>query len=218
MTWRERLAVLLGAASPFAIAGEGLAAPLITPRAGERQDTVTAIQPLEFWSDPAQADRLLQLAGHSSHRSHSSHSSHSSHRSHVSGSGTSTHYSSTPAYTPPAAAPAPAPTPPARLYAPARPPAAAIGSPRARSPAAPSSRSTGVVAPVAAERLGQDEIIKFVQRVQIALIIKGYDPGPADGVLSSKTMDALRAFQAAGGLTATGAMDKDTLNALGVLK
>lgn len=59
---------------------------------------------------------------------------------------------------------------------------------------------------------------KFVQRVQIALMVKGYDPGPADGELTPKTREALRAFQTASSLTPSGNMDMDTLHALGVLK
>lgn len=49
-------------------------------------------------------------------------------------------------------------------------------------------------------------------------MVKGYDPGPADGELSPKTREALRAFQTAASLEASGNMDVPTLNALGVLK
>jgi His-Xaa-Ser repeat protein HxsA len=192
MTWRDRLALLLGAASPFAATGPAMAAapPPRTTAAGT--DGAVAFQPLEFWGDPAHAGHLLQLAGHSSHRSHSSHSSH------VSGSGHASHYSGSgvtlpapPAYSPPA---------------PVRP-----AAPRAATPATP---ATAAPSP----RLSQDEISRFVQRAQIALIVKGYDPGPADGELSPKTREALRAFQKASGLASSGSMDVDTLHALGVLK
>ncbi|WGU39012.1 peptidoglycan-binding protein [Phenylobacterium sp. NIBR 498073] len=242
MTWRERLALLLGAASPFAISDHSAAATPNTLLWTEGGDEPVSLQPLEFWNDPAHTQHLLQLAGH---RSHSSHSSHSSHRSHVSGSGGhGSHYSGTPSYTPsytpvlpvapaapkPVATPAPRPAP---SYQPSSPSTLFGSSPVARpsTPAPPPSAagaSSGLAtgsagqAPqdVAAgvERLSQDDISRFVQRVQIALMIKGYDPGPADGVLSPKTREALRAFQTAGGLTVSGNMDMATLHALGVLK
>ena len=227
MNWRERLTLLLGAASPFAVAHEGLAAPATTPTLTDETPRPVGLQRLEFWSDPAHAGQLLQLVGHRSHSSHSSHSSH------VSGSGHSSHYSGTPSYRP---APAPAPvyippkpaqvyTPPLQPLAPRAPKAAApdaegtLSDPAAASGSHAGARAKGArEADTDADRFSQDEIADFVQRVQIALLIRGYDPGPADGVLTEKTREALRAFQRASRLTVSGNIDMDTLHALGVLK
>ncbi len=55
-----------------------------------------------------------------------------------------------------------------------------------------------------------------ITQVQQALKAKGHDPGPVDGVMSSKTHQAIRAFQQANGLQATGTMDPQTAAALGV--
>lgn len=230
MTWRDRLALLLGAASPFTVLEHAHAASPAHNNLDGGHDQAVGLQRLDYWSDPAREGQLLQLIGH---RSHSSHSSHRSHSSHVSGSGHSSHYSSTPSYRPtPAPAPAPIYTPPPKAPAARttpKPPPSPQGQPAPLSQAerlylneegrsAPPARSTPPTANSAGERLSQDEISSFVQRVQIALLIRGYDPGPADGVLTEKTREALRAFQHAGGLTVSGAIDKDTLHALGVLK
>jgi His-Xaa-Ser repeat protein HxsA len=214
MTWRERLALLLGAASPFAVTTPGAAAAVVLPKLAERGSDLPAIQPLEFWSDPAHTGHLLQLTGHSSHRSHSSHSSHSSH---VSGSGHASHYSGTTSYTPsytPAPVYSPPPPPPAALYTPPAPRAGSLTP----TPLFGAPGRTAPAASIKPDRLSQDDITKFVQRVQIALMVKGYDPGPADGDLKPQTREALRAFQDASGLKASGNMDMDTLHALGVLK
>ncbi|MFZ4607316.1 MAG: peptidoglycan-binding domain-containing protein [Caulobacter sp.] len=53
--------------------------------------------------------------------------------------------------------------------------------------------------------------------MQIALIMKGYDPGAADGQLGGKTTAALKAFQTDSNLPATGYLDVDTLRRLGVI-
>jgi His-Xaa-Ser repeat protein HxsA len=197
MTWRERVALLLSAASPFSMPNESAAAIAPGSATADRSEPVVALQPLEFWQDPAHAGHLLQLAGHSSH------SSHASHASHASGSGGG--YYSPPVYSPAA----PVYTPPATSYT----PPASLYTPPAPAPArAPRT------APAAIGRLSQDDISKFVQRVQIALIVKGYDPGSVDGDLKPQTRDALRAFQEKSGLEASGNMDVHTLHALGVLK
>ena len=49
-------------------------------------------------------------------------------------------------------------------------------------------------------------------QVQQALKAKGYDPGTSD----NQTQEALRKFQQANGLTATGRLDAQTAKALGV--
>lgn len=53
-------------------------------------------------------------------------------------------------------------------------------------------------------------------KVQVALVVRGYDPGPVDGKLGGKTRIALGRFQAANGLPISGAMDLETLRLLGV--
>ena len=55
-----------------------------------------------------------------------------------------------------------------------------------------------------------------VQRIQAALKAHGHDPGPIDGVMGRRTQEALRAYQAAQHLNATGQIDQKTLDKLGV--
>jgi hypothetical protein len=49
-----------------------------------------------------------------------------------------------------------------------------------------------------------------VRDAQIALRDAGFDPGPSDGVMGSKTRAALREFQASQGLPQTGKLDATT--------
>jgi peptidoglycan hydrolase-like protein with peptidoglycan-binding domain len=75
------------------------------------------------------------------------------------------------------------------------------------------------VAPLmSSTRLAGTEIEDMVRKVQLALIIRQYDPGPVDGALSAKTKAALSKFQADRGLTVSGFMDLQTLQALDVLR
>jgi peptidoglycan hydrolase-like protein with peptidoglycan-binding domain len=55
-----------------------------------------------------------------------------------------------------------------------------------------------------------------VKKVQQALKDKGQDPGAIDGILGPKTKEALRAFQQQQGLSATGTLDNQTKEALGL--
>jgi len=55
-----------------------------------------------------------------------------------------------------------------------------------------------------------------VREVQTALKNHGLDPGPIDGAMGPKTMDALRNFQSQNSLPATGKLDEKTEVALGV--
>ena len=55
-----------------------------------------------------------------------------------------------------------------------------------------------------------------ITQVQQALKAKGYDPGSTDGVMNIQTQQALRKFQQANGLPATGTVDAQTAKALGV--
>jgi peptidoglycan hydrolase-like protein with peptidoglycan-binding domain len=54
-----------------------------------------------------------------------------------------------------------------------------------------------------------------VERAQKALKQAGHDPGPVDGVMGAQTSAALRAYQKAHGLSATGRLDDATLAKLG---
>ena len=59
---------------------------------------------------------------------------------------------------------------------------------------------------------GQQE----VKSAQEALKAKGYDPGASDGAIGPRTRAALRNFQKAEGLRATGRLDAETRTKLGV--
>jgi hypothetical protein len=54
-----------------------------------------------------------------------------------------------------------------------------------------------------------------IRRIQTVLKEKGFDPGPANGVANPRTQDAVRAFQTHYGIEARGAIDNQTLLALG---
>lgn len=55
-----------------------------------------------------------------------------------------------------------------------------------------------------------------VRSAQQALKDKGFDPGAADGKAGAQTQSAVRQFQQAQGLPQTGALDSQTIAALGV--
>jgi peptidoglycan hydrolase-like protein with peptidoglycan-binding domain len=59
---------------------------------------------------------------------------------------------------------------------------------------------------------------KHNREVQEALKAKGNDPGPIDGRMGPKTRVALKAFQEANGLKATGRLDDQTVEKLGLEK
>jgi peptidoglycan hydrolase-like protein with peptidoglycan-binding domain len=54
-----------------------------------------------------------------------------------------------------------------------------------------------------------------MRQVQDALQVKGFDPGPIDGVAGSRTKVAIRKFQDRFGMKASGEIDNQTLFALG---
>ena len=208
MTWAHHLTLLLGASSPFANYDSDAVAA-----AGQLELAIgepSIAEKLIYWADPSRMENALQLAQHRSHRSHRSHSSH---RSHYSSSGGSR---SAPRYV------APAPRAPA-LAAPSRSPSV---SPLYSAPSSTPSVTTPTLQPrvgttttpsVTTPRLGQSEILEIIRRVQIALMIRGYDPGLADGVIGPKTQQALRQFQSDRNLSVSGHLDAPTLDALGIL-
>jgi peptidoglycan hydrolase-like protein with peptidoglycan-binding domain len=55
-----------------------------------------------------------------------------------------------------------------------------------------------------------------IKEAQQALKDKGYDPGPVDGVMGMKTKEALKSFQSASNLQATGTIDAQTAEKLGI--
>jgi peptidoglycan hydrolase-like protein with peptidoglycan-binding domain len=55
-----------------------------------------------------------------------------------------------------------------------------------------------------------------IRAVQQALNSRGYNVGPIDGQFGASTQDALRRFQQASNLPATGELTPSTLSALGV--
>jgi len=54
----------------------------------------------------------------------------------------------------------------------------------------------------------------MTRTVQEALVEKGFDPGPVDGIWGSKTKAALMKFQESAGLTANGEVDGATRSSL----
>lgn len=59
--------------------------------------------------------------------------------------------------------------------------------------------------------------IDAIKAIQTALNTRGYDAGPADGIIGPGTRGALRDFQQANGLIADGYPDKDTQRQLGIV-
>jgi His-Xaa-Ser repeat protein HxsA len=162
-------------------------------------------------------DHLFTLAGHASHSSHSSHSSHASHASGSGGGHSShfshtSHYSSTGGYTSPSYSPSPVYTPPS--------PSTPSYSPRS-NPSPPSSDTPSQLGPSSAAGLkplpGHSALFKqVVMRLQVALMGRGLFEGPINGAVGPKTRTALRAFQQMQGLTITGTITPETLDALHV--
>ena len=62
--------------------------------------------------------------------------------------------------------------------------------------------------------LAADREHKMVVEAQERLALKGYSPGPADGMLGPQTQAAIRAFQEASGQEPTGRVDNTLLDSL----
>jgi peptidoglycan hydrolase-like protein with peptidoglycan-binding domain len=91
------------------------------------------------------------------------------------------------------------------------------GGDAAKTPATTSTDSTKTK-PMSHHTAGTTSGMKGerVRSVQDALKSKGYDPGPVDGVLGSRTQAALKDFQKAEQLPVSGRQDPQTLARLGV--
>ncbi len=54
----------------------------------------------------------------------------------------------------------------------------------------------------------------LVKKIQVLLAQQGYDPGPSDGIEGPKTREAVKAYQNASGMTATGKIDRNLVAVL----
>ncbi|WP_099911276.1 His-Xaa-Ser repeat protein HxsA [Puniceibacterium antarcticum] len=126
------------------------------------------------------------------HRSHSSHGSHSSHRS-SSGGG----------YSAPRAAPSPLYTAPSNRNSTSTPPSSVLPSP----PAAAARTLPG----------NSGAFQRIAMQVQTALLSYGYYSGAIDGVIGAGSKSALSRFQADYGLSVTGTITPEVLDAFGIV-
>ena len=189
MDWREKLLALLGAATPFALASsDAIASPSID---GSQINARKIDRDQWFYVDPADHQKYIQLIGHRSH------SSHSSHRSHYSGGGGggghSSHTSHTSHYSGSGGGGGYHSSHYSGTYSPPSP--------------ASSSRPS---------RFTPAQTSDIVRRVQVALVVRGYNPGPVDGRMGRKTRTALRQFQSAQRIAVTGTITPEVIRALGV--
>jgi His-Xaa-Ser repeat protein HxsA len=157
-------------------------------------------------------DHAVTLAQHRSHSSHSSHASHSSggyggggHASHVSHA---SHRSSSGSYDGGSYAPVPPSTPPPPAPpTPAPSPVSLFGSQKATPP--PKADAS---LPALSGRTNRFAAI--VRRAQIALLAQGVYHGSINGVVGPTTRAAIRKFQTDRGLSVTGTLTPQTLDAL----
>jgi peptidoglycan hydrolase-like protein with peptidoglycan-binding domain len=79
-----------------------------------------------------------------------------------------------------------------------------------------------LAAPIPYNQLNMDAVpainLDGVRKVQTLLKEKGFDPGPIDGVVGTRTSAALHAYQDAYGIKASGNIDNQTLFALGAIE
>jgi peptidoglycan hydrolase-like protein with peptidoglycan-binding domain len=62
----------------------------------------------------------------------------------------------------------------------------------------------------------QGQEAEAVKKIQQSLNDQGYSAGPVDGIIGEKTRGALSEFQQAEGMQATGEVDRQTIDALGL--
>jgi localization factor PodJL len=62
--------------------------------------------------------------------------------------------------------------------------------------------------------IGEADRQALVRKIQTLLAEQGFDPGPPDGVLGPKTVDAVRAYQHKIGQPETGQIDNTLVAAL----
>jgi peptidoglycan hydrolase-like protein with peptidoglycan-binding domain len=89
-------------------------------------------------------------------------------------------------------------------------------SPYASPPPAtgPSATSPSVTAPSTAAGAGGTENKEVIREVQMQLQAAGFSPGATNGIMDDQTRNAIRQFQQAKGLNATGELDQETRSAL----
>ena len=82
--------------------------------------------------------------------------------------------------------------------------------------------TTAVAAATPIGQLNMDAVPNIeregIRKVQTLLNDKGFDPGPIDGVVGPRTMNALRDFQERFGIKSSGTIDNQTLFALGAIE
>ncbi len=84
------------------------------------------------------------------------------------------------------------------------------------------TREAGVPLPKSSPQAGTVEMgaghhsMTNVKQAQQALKEKGYDPGPIDGVMGARTKEAIKSFQNASNLPASGTLDAQTSQQLGI--
>jgi His-Xaa-Ser repeat protein HxsA len=81
---------------------------------------------------------------------------------------------------------------------------------------APPSQQSMPHASTVRPKASPETLGNLVLRLQMALSLKGYQPGPLDGVLGAQTRAALQTFQRDQGIPVTGRMETATLDALGI--
>jgi hypothetical protein len=79
-----------------------------------------------------------------------------------------------------------------------------------------SSKESGMSSRMRGQESAKTHSADTVKQVQQALKDKGHDPGSIDGIMGQRTQDALRSFQQKEGLQATGTLDAQTAEKLGV--
>ena len=92
-------------------------------------------------------------------------------------------------------------------------------SERARESGVPlpqGSPHSGTVDTNRGSMMGQRNSMTNSKAAQQALKDKGYDPGPIDGRMGARTTEAIKSFQSASNLEATGTLDAKTAEQLGV--